>query len=95
MSKCMPERLADRMPEYISHMYIQMVCPKLCQNNGSGWESVAKYIFFGFYTMNVSDPNTSTSSLLHNGSLRCCPRCLAVINGLSIVAFNRVAWKRK
>jgi hypothetical protein len=39
----MPERMPDRMLEYrsnISNIYFQMVCQKLCPNNGSGWGSL-------------------------------------------------------
>jgi len=26
-----PERMSDRMPEFICHIYFQMLCQKLCQ----------------------------------------------------------------
>jgi hypothetical protein len=42
MSAYTPESMADRMLEYIyiSNIYVQMVCQKLCQNYMSGWGSL-------------------------------------------------------
>ena len=36
----MAERMSDRMSDDVCHVYFQMVCQKLCQNNVPGWGSL-------------------------------------------------------